>query len=608
MPFASALRPSIQCGLLKAVLVRAGHEVDVHYLNVDLAARLSGRIYSGLSDHRRNDLLLGEWLFAVAAFGAEAPDEVEAYRRAVGGVTDAFANVGLDWTQLRELRDRRLPSLADEWATAIDWGRYQLVGFTSTFEQNVASLALARRLKSRHPSLVTVFGGANLDGDMGPELVRCFDQIDYAVVGEGDRAVVDLAAAVAQGVPALEIPGVVGRRDGEPVQAKRAANVERLDELPDPDYDDYFAAIFARDAAAITNSTELVLPFESARGCWWGQKHHCTFCGLNGDTMRFRAKSPQRVIDELGRLSDRYKLLTFEAVDNIMDMHYLDGVLRPLSEQPWDYAIFYEVKANLQRAHLRLMARAGVTAIQPGIESLSTQVLRLMRKGTTVLDNVRVLKWARHYGISAGWNLIMGFPGETVADYERQWDLIPLLYHLQPPAGAGPIWLERFSPYFTDATLGFRRRSAKPAYGHVYPARVDVERVAYFFDYDYHGRLPDSVFRDTAARVDEWRDRWAAPRPPTLVYQRSPDWLQLFDTRGGTPAAWSLSGDEAAAYEQCGDRERTPTHVAAALADAGRMLTDPDKVRAVLDGFCERGLMISEDDRYLALALPVRKG
>ena len=46
------------------------------------------------------------------------------------------------------------------------------------------------------------------------------------------------------------------------------------------------------------------LLFETSRGCWWGAKSHCTFCGLNGETMAFRSKSPRRALDELEQLGD----------------------------------------------------------------------------------------------------------------------------------------------------------------------------------------------------------------------------------------------------------------------------------------------------------------
>jgi radical SAM superfamily enzyme YgiQ (UPF0313 family) len=70
------------------------------------------------------------------------------------------------------------------------------------------------------------------------------------------------------------------------------------------------------------------IPFESARGCWWGAKHHCTFCGLNGSAMRFRAKSPQRVLSELADLARRHHSFRFEAVDNILEPRYLKDLSR----------------------------------------------------------------------------------------------------------------------------------------------------------------------------------------------------------------------------------------------------------------------------------------
>src|SRR3977135_2135675 len=51
------------------------------------------------------------------------------------------------------------------------------------------------------------------------------------------------------------------------------------------------------------------LVLESSRGCWWGEKHHCTFCGLNGSFMEFRSKSPDQFVDELLAMTERYHVL-----------------------------------------------------------------------------------------------------------------------------------------------------------------------------------------------------------------------------------------------------------------------------------------------------------
>ncbi len=429
MPFAGANRPSIQCGLLKAGLVREGHEVDVHYLNLELAAEIGEVTYRKLADLRW-DHLLGEWLFSAAAFGPR--DDEEAYREAHPSLQETLKQLEKDFDELRRMRNELFPELIARWADGIDWGGYRIVGFTSTFEQNVSSLALARRIKERWPEVVIVFGGANYDGEMGPEYVRAFPWIDYAVVGEGDQALPALVARVARNESALDVPGVAGRREDGAVKNGSAPIIRDLDALPDPDYDEFFAALMRLGRQEVLGESLPLLLFESARGCWWGAKHHCTFCGLNALGMAYRSKSPERVHAELRRQSARYQIANFEAVDNILDMRYLDALCEPLIEDRVDYSIFYEVKANLKREQLHTLSRAGIRILQPGIESLSTHVLKLMRKGTTMLQNVRLMKWAHYYGIKVAWNLLTGFPGETLEDYERQARLMPLLVHLPP--------------------------------------------------------------------------------------------------------------------------------------------------------------------------------
>ena len=77
---------------------------------------------------------------------------------------------------------------------AVNWDNYSIIGFTSQYWQQVASLALARRIKERWPDKIIAFGGANCDGVMGQTLLRLFAFVDWAFSGEADisfpRAVV----------------------------------------------------------------------------------------------------------------------------------------------------------------------------------------------------------------------------------------------------------------------------------------------------------------------------------------------------------------------------------------------------------------------------------
>ncbi len=113
-----------------------------------------------------------------------------------------------------------------------------------------------------------------------------------------------------------------------------------------------------------------LLFFETSRGCWWGQKHHCKFCGLNGATLAFRSKSPRRAIDELRYLVDRHGVHRACSSDNILDHRYFDTLLPMLREAGLDLAFVYEMKTNLTRRQVESLLEAGLGAAQLGDRDL----------------------------------------------------------------------------------------------------------------------------------------------------------------------------------------------------------------------------------------------
>ncbi len=604
MPFMETYRPSIQLGLLKALTAGRGFPVRTLHANLDFAVRIGVDYYELLCQHRGP--MVGEWLFSLAAFPGTAPDPDAHMIDEMAGKLSHLGESGKEiGEKLIHIRNVDVPAYLDALVDSFPWADAAVVGFSSTFQQNAASFALARRLKQHHPGLVTVFGGANFDGEMGPELVRTVDCIDFAVIGEGDEAFPRLLGALADGTGLDAVPGLARRLDGRVVVTPPAPATARLDDLPAPDYEEYFEHAENLGVLRRVGHRSIWLPIETARGCWWGAKHHCTFCGLNATTMAFRSKSPQRVLDELAGQAKRYRNFRFEAVDNIMDQAYLTRLFPVLVENETGYEIFYEVKASLKREQLRLMAQAGVTHIQPGIESLSSEVLCLMRKGVRAIQNVNLLRWAQYYGIQVDWNLIWGFPGETDQDYAEQAAVIPHLFHLPPPVSAGRIWLERFSPLFADRDT-FRLRCVAPerSYQYIYPGDVDLERVAYFFDYDFDGRLPDSTYEGLRGAARDWRDAWKADKTPVLKYWSAAHFIQIYDERqreqGGT---YTFEDTLADLYLACTDR---PTTAAAVR----RELDLPLPVEAIQEIFVEfqkRGLMFLDEQFALALAVPAVK-
>jgi len=605
MPFGMANRPSIQCGLLKASVRRAGHEAEIFYLNLEFAAEIGADLYRHVS-LSRTDHLLGEWLFSGSVF-EDLPEDAE-FIRACASLDSVLATWSIDSNRLCELRRNVIPQWLDQWAEKVEWGRYDVVGFTTTFEQNNAAFALARRIKERYPEVVILFGGANFDGAMGREYIRALSFIDYAVSGEGDKVLPEFLECIRSGESPLGIQGVFGRREGKVVGSGLASRIEDMDSLPDPDYDEYFATLTRLGAKAVLGDILPQLLFETSRGCWWGEKQHCTFCGLNANGMKFRAKSPSSAVAQLERLSAKYEMNRFQAVDNIIDYRYVEQFCGPLSEERFDYRIFYEVKANLRPRDLRVMRRAGITRIQPGIESLNSHILSLMRKGITMLRNVRLLKWAHYYGMQVDWNLLTGFPGERVTDYAEQSKVVALLRHLPPPLGVGRIWLERFSPYFFDHSFPVRNVRPLDAYRFVYPEeRINLAEVAYYFNYEMDWTLSDDHHQELRSQVEEWSTAWLHPPRPSLFYQRAPGWIRIADKRARQSASYFFKGWEAEIYELCGDTERTVESLSEQLGERGVGEVGPDEIQALLEKFCGLGVMLRENKSYLSLALPVNR-
>jgi ribosomal peptide maturation radical SAM protein 1 len=350
MPFVSTLRPSVQLGLLKAIAARAGFSIDTFHLNLDFCAQLGNRAYEALCHHRGR--MFGDWIFSLAAFGDRTPDRQDQFTSKFAEEVRALElAAGLGEAGLQRLRREEVPRFLAHLRDSVPWRDFDVVGFTSTFEQTVAAAALAREIRAVHPHVQIVFGGANLDGDMGKEVVRTFPVIDYGVSGEADTAFPQLLQVIGQADP-VGIPGVIWRKDGQIISNPPSAPLGSMDELPMPEYDEYFERARALQLLPPGGSRDVMIPFESSRGCWWGAKKHCTFCGLNGTTMKFRAKSPERVAAELATLSRRYRSFRFEAVDNIMDHRYIKTLLPKLAEGDTSYALFYEIKSNVGREEL----------------------------------------------------------------------------------------------------------------------------------------------------------------------------------------------------------------------------------------------------------------
>ncbi|MFC3195532.1 RiPP maturation radical SAM C-methyltransferase [Marinicella sediminis] len=496
-PFLSVLRPSLGVSSLAAVLQQNQYDCQVSYLNLAYADWIGIDLNEMICEDIPTSLLVGEAVFSDRMHRL-GPDALRSYLQKLDkwishnnqqAIMLAFQKVALF-----------LQKMVDE----VTQKQPRIVGFSSTFQQNCASLQLARLIKNKNPDIITCFGGANCEGPMGQAMLKHFAQVDQVFSGEAENSFLSF------------VDGVFARRQRpatmishQPAPLERSINASQpvdMERLPIPVYDDYFTAL--ADSTFKDRIRPTIL-FETSRGCWWGAKHHCRFCGLNGDHMNYRSKTDQQVITELSRLNKQWSINDFQAADNIMDLKHVNTVFRQLPEVLPEASYFFEIKANMKRSQLAIIARAGVKHVQPGIESLDDAVLKELEKGVSAAQNVCLLRDCAELGIKVIWNVLCGIPNDTAEQYTAMANLLPALEHLDPPGGCSVVRLDRFSPYFEKADqLGFRHIKPCEAYQHVYDLdAAALDQLAYFFTavpmnvpaFDYVKPLRDAISKWRAA-------------------------------------------------------------------------------------------------------------
>jgi ribosomal peptide maturation radical SAM protein 1 len=610
MPFGPLMQPSLALTLLKQAVT--GSDVAVLYETLQFASAIGPDLYVQITNGEPLlTHLTGEWIFAEAAFGADPERSARYITEFLGehGITRedrADGGYAVD-PRFREAVLRARGTVDAYLRRAVERvlrSEPRVVGLTSVFQQQVASLALARRIKEHRPDVIVVMGGANCEGPMGAAVLRNFPFVDVAVTGEGEVAFADLVDRVLTGRDLRRIPGAVSQQDLGPLRLPSASNTARqadIDAQEVPDFADFFAQW---EGSGVGEGRQAFLLFESSRGCWWGERRHCTFCGLNGDRMAFRSKPPARVVDELRTLTTRHPRLPIYAVDSIMDRRYFDEFLPLLAEASLGASLFYEVKANLTKDQLRALKAAGVVDIQPGIESLHDAVLRLMRKGVTAIHNIQLLKWCAELGLRPQWNLLWGFPGEPTSAYTDMTRLIPQLTHLAPPVGASRIRLDRFSPHYDHPEeFGFTNVRPVPAYEAIYPLSAPaLGELAYFFAYDYRGdRTPEAEVNALEQAVAEWKEIgpsaghwWVDDGSRTLVW----------DLRTAVAVHTTLTGLERDVFLAC-DEGRSSRELVQLVRGSTREPVPTQTVQEIVRRLVAARLVITDGRRYLTLAVPL---
>jgi ribosomal peptide maturation radical SAM protein 1 len=615
MPFADLDQPSLGVSLLQALATAGGFSSRVRYYTFPLAERIGADFYRHSHGYFGSTLFAGDWLFAESLFGSSAPP-VEKFVRGALALHRELDDPEADLRRfdgkrfvhyLEENIMPRLLAARPECSKLVDRAAHEILAaaprvaaFTVGSQQLCAALAVARRLKQSPDAPLVIFGGASCFGEMGMQILRSFPWVDYVCTGEGDQVFPAFLEQVLRKEDPTPLPGMLGRGARELTLPPLTT---RLDELPFPDFRDYFEQLGASGVYQDV-ADEVVLPLETSRGCWWGHRSQCGFCGNHPQMQTYRSKSAQRAAKEVAHLVQTYEPRRLALADDILDHRYFRTLFPLLASGGRPTPFFCESKVNLTRSQLKQLCAAGCDMVQFGIETLSSRLLRLLPKGCSPRHAIQTLRWAQELGMHAGWNLLYGIAGELPEDYEAMAVLLPLLAHLPPPLGCVRVAIKRFSPYYLNSfKFGLSRVRPAPAYTHIFPLTPEeIEGLAYYFVADYTAADPLGYVAPVRHEVGTWIEQWSGPadeRPLLDLWRVGPSAFLVIDTRPcALRPAHRLEGLTADVYTRC-DSARSVRGLVRDFTG----LSDEKGIREALATLVAARLMWQDGDRFLALAL-----
>ncbi len=262
----------------------------------------------------------------------------------------------------------------------------------------------------------TVAGGWHVT--LFPEQTAASPLVDFAVAGEGEAHVVEIAGMIERGDRPV---------DGEGVFAKTMVDLEGL---ASPDYDldphiERFVSSYLTDRlSASVRQPMRWLPYESSRGC----PSLCTFCiNVVTGNQRYRAKSPEKVVGEIAALVERHRLTHVKIVDDnfFANVERSRRICEGLIERDLDITWDGECRADyfndrrLDDRTLDLCVRSGLVQLTLGIESGSQRTLDIMRKGITPAQAENAIAQCDHHGVIARSSFMLDVPGDTADDIRQ---------------------------------------------------------------------------------------------------------------------------------------------------------------------------------------------
>ncbi|MCW4045030.1 MAG: B12-binding domain-containing radical SAM protein [Candidatus Bathyarchaeota archaeon] len=312
---------------------------------------------------------------------------------------------------------------------------------------------VASSAKSVDKDIVTVLMG--LDPSARPADCLAHRCIDFVVIGEPEQTVFELASLLEQGKAeeVEKVRGIAFVKNGETIITQPRPLLQDLDSLPFParhllPMQLYFAAVKENPLRGeICKPWAIVI---TSRGC----PYSCVFCTSHTVMgRRWRARSPENVVDELEHLVRVYRVKQIDFLDDnlTLDKKRMEAICDLIVKRGLKIEWFTPsgVRADtLDEPLLRKMKQAGCRKIRLAPESGVQRVVNDIIKKNLSLEAVeKAVFLCKKVGIRVGCFFVIGLIGETKQDIE---ETIKFAYKLRRLGAEGFIFSIATPQYGTE--------------------------------------------------------------------------------------------------------------------------------------------------------------
>jgi len=284
-----------------------------------------------------------------------------------------------------------------------------VVGLTAMTPSINAAVTIAREIKLAKPELPIVLGGPHATL-LPEETLTNAPEIDMIVCGEGEEILINLLRVLEDKGPLGGVPGISYRENGCVINAPTPGKNVDLDALPFLAYH-----LLPRHRYKPHPPHGRALPFAAiitSRGC----PYRCSYCSKPIGGYKFRAQSPERVVEEVAYYVASLGVREIAFYDDVFTLDkkraraIAEGMLNKSLKVHWTC----ETRVDLvDKDLLHLLRRAGCYAVAYGIESAAPQILAALNKGITLDQVEEAVAITRETGLQTIGYFMVGSPGET---------------------------------------------------------------------------------------------------------------------------------------------------------------------------------------------------